>query len=163
MTSSTPGGPQKDADLVAPISDKKFLAVTRDIRVPLAEFSFTFSRSGGPGGQNVNKVSSKAQLRWPVAESTSLPPDVHERFIAKNRHRLTSDGDFMIQSQKYRDQPRNIADCLEKLKSLLMAAVVKPVKRKKTKPTGGSRRRRLANKRRHAETKKLRQRPGGHE
>jgi ribosome-associated protein len=140
-------------------ADDKFLHVTRAIRIPIAEFSFSFARSGGPGGQNVNKVSSKAILRWRVAETASLDEEVRARFMAENRHRITSEGDLVITSQRYRDQPRNIVDCREKLQALLVAAAKRPVPRKKTKPTAGSRRRRLADKRKHSARKELRRRP----
>jgi len=136
--------------------DDKFLFVTPDIRIPLSEFSFSFARSAGPGGQNVNKVNSKAQLRWHVAQTPSISPEVRARFIAQNRHRITSGGEFVISSQRYRDQPRNIADCREKLQALLQAAAVRPARRKKTKPTASGRRRRLANKKLRSATKQLR-------
>ena len=139
--------------------DDKSLFVTPDIRIPLSEFSFSFARSAGPGGQNVNKVNSKAQLRWHVAQSPSISPEVRARFIAQNRHRITSEGEFVISSQRYRDQPRNIADCREKLQALLQAAAIRPARRKKTKPTASGRRRRLANKRLRSATKQLRRRP----
>lgn len=140
-------------------ADDKFLLVTPAIRIPLSEFSFSFARSGGPGGQNVNKVSSKAILRWRVVDSSSLDEAVRTRFLAQNRHRITLEGDLVITSQRYRDQPRNIADCREKLQSLLQAAAVAPVPRKKTRPTSGSRRRRLNEKRRRSAQKELRRQP----
>jgi ribosome-associated protein len=136
--------------------DDHFLVINSSIRIPLSEFSFSFARSAGPGGQNVNKVNSKAILRWPVSQSPSLTPEVLARFLAQNRHRITVEGEFVMSSQRYRDQPRNIADCHEKLQELLRAAAVRPVRRKKTKPTAGSRRRRMANKRFRSATKQLR-------
>lgn len=136
--------------------DGRFLVVNSNIRIPFSELSFSFARSAGPGGQNVNKVNSKAILRWPVMHSPSLTPEVRARFLAQNRHRITSDGEFVMSSQRYRDQPRNIADCHEKLQSLLRAAAVRPPRRKKTKPTAASRRRRVANKRNRSATKQLR-------
>jgi ribosome-associated protein len=136
--------------------DDHFLVINSSLRIPLSEFSFSFARSAGPGGQNVNKVNSKAILRWPISESPSLPPEVRDRFLAQNRHRVTVEGDFVMSSQRYRDQPRNIADCHEKLQELLRAAAVRPVRRKKTKPSAGSKRRRLANKKFRSTTKQLR-------
>jgi ribosome-associated protein len=138
------------------IADDKYLVVTSTIKVPLSEFSLSFARSAGPGGQNVNKVNSKAVLRWPVAQSETLPPEIRARFLAQNRHRITTEGEFVIASQKFRDQPRNIADCYEKLQALLRAAAVRPVRRKKTKPTASSRRRRVADKRLRSAAKELR-------
>lgn len=139
--------------------DDKFLVVTPSIRIPVSEFAFSFARSGGPGGQNVNKVSSKALLRWNVAQTASLEPEVRARFMSQNRHRITTEGELVITSQRYRDQPRNIADCREKLQLLLRTAAVRPVPRKKTRPTAGSRRRRLADKRQRSTRKELRRRP----
>jgi ribosome-associated protein len=143
------------------IEDDRFLVVISTIKIPLSEFSLSFARSAGPGGQNVNKVNSKAVVRWDVSQSPSLPPEVRARFIAQNRHRITNEGEFVISSQRYRDQPRNIADCYEKLQALLRTAAARPVRRKKTKPTASSRRRRVADKRLRSATKQRRGRVEG--
>ena len=135
------------------------LTVTPDIRVPLREFHFTFSRSSGPGGQNVNKVNTKATLRWAVATTKSLSDDVRERFSTKYRRRITSEGDLLVVSQRFRDQGRNVADCLEKLREMLFSVSVAPKPRKRTKPSRSSVKRRLEGKRRRAKTKQLRRRP----
>ena len=92
------------------------LIVNSRLQIPLSEFEFTYVRSSGPGGQNVNKVNSKALLRWPVIRSASLPPDVRERFLRRFASRLTTEGELLINSQRYRDQGRNADDCLEKLR-----------------------------------------------
>ncbi len=139
------------------------LTVTPDIRVPLREFHFTFSRSSGPGGQNVNKVNTKATLRWSVAATKSLPEGMRERFTAKYRRRITSEGDLLVISQRFRDQGRNVADCLEKLREMLLSVSVAPKPRKRTKPSRGSVKRRLEGKRRRAKTKQLRRRPASEE
>jgi len=139
--------------------DGSWLVVTRYVKVPIEEFTFTFSRSSGPGGQNVNKVNTKVRLRWAIGETTSLRPDVKERFSAKYRRRITADGDFLMTSQRYRDQLRNINDCLEKLREMLATVVTPPVRRKKTKPTKGSRERRLKQKREQSGKKQSRRRP----
>lgn len=136
------------------------LIVTSRIQVPREEFEFTFARSSGPGGQNVNKVNSKAQLRWPVTVTASLPEEVRTRFLERYRSRLTEGGDLLISSQRYRDQGRNIEDCLEKLRELILAVVHRPKTRKTTKPTRASRRRRLENKRERSQ-KKERRKPVG--
>ena len=133
-----------------------FLIVSRTIGIPLDEFSFTFMRSSGPGGQNVNKVNTKVRLRWPIIASETLRDDVKQRFLAKYRRRITSEGDFVISSQRYRDQRRNIDDCLNKLRDLLADVATAPTRRKKTKPSRSSVRRRLADKRRHSEKKQRR-------
>lgn len=135
------------------------LVVRPGLEIPTAEFSFTFVRSSGPGGQNVNKVNSKARLRWPVTASPSLPDDVKQRFVQRYARRMTAEGDLILTSQRYRDQARNIDDCLEKLRALLLDAAQPPAPRKKTRPTRGSQRRRLADKRQHSERKQMRRSP----
>src|SRR5262249_61664953 len=123
----------------------------------------SFARSGGPGGQNVNKVASKAVLRWKAATSTSpIPPAAHARMKTAFPSRFTTEGDAVIQSQKYRDQERNKEDCLLKLAEMARAALVEPTVRKKTKPSKGAKRRRLADKKRHAQKKQAR-RVSGHD
>jgi ribosome-associated protein len=140
---------------------ERFLIVTPQVRIPLDELTFTFARSGGPGGQNVNKVNSKAVLRWRVLESPSLDERVRARFIDQNRQRITEAGELILTSQRFRDQPKNIDDCREKLRELLLRAAIQPKRRKPTRPTAGSRRRRLSDKRQRSATKQLRRRPAG--
>jgi ribosome-associated protein len=132
------------------------LRVEPGICIPPDEFQFSFVRSAGPGGQNVNKVNTKAVLRWPVAASPSLPDAVRSRFIARYGSRLTTAGELILTSQRFRDQARNKADCLEKLRQMLAAVAVAPVKRKRTRPTRGSVERRLTQKRQHAGRKRQR-------
>ena len=136
------------------------LRVDHRIQIPFAEFDFSFSRSGGPGGQNVNKVNSKVTLRWNITKSPTLPGDVLERFVQRYRRRITNDGEFVMHSERYRDQGRNVADCLEKLRELLLEVAVAPKKRKPTKPTRGSKERRLKDKRAASERKARRRKPG---
>lgn len=132
------------------------LEVNSRIRIPPSEFQWTYVRSSGPGGQNVNKVNSKAVLRWSVVHSPSLPPDVRERFLTRYRSRITAEGDFIIASQRYRDQGRNTADVLEKLSALVAAVAVPAKKRRPTKPTRASVRRRVETKQARSRTKKMR-------
>jgi len=132
------------------------LVVNSKLKIPLREFQFTFARSSGPGGQNVNKLNTKALLRWPVRKSTSLPEAVRGRLIAKYPRRMTSDGDFLVVSQRFRDAGRNVADCLEKLRSMLQEAAVVPRRRKRTKPTRASIQRRLDDKKRASQKKRRR-------
>jgi len=135
------------------------MIVTENIQIPDEELTFTFARSGGPGGQNVNKVASKAVLRWNVTASPSLPPDVKERFLAQNRWRLTTEGELVMSSQAFRDQPKNIADCLDKLRELILRSLHVPKKRRPTKPSRGSKERRLKAKRHQSNQKAQRRRP----
>lgn len=135
------------------------LVINDTIAIPDAEFQFDFSRSGGPGGQNVNKVNSRATLRWRPAESPSLPGPVRARLLARVGSRLTNEGELLISSQLTRDQGRNIEDCLEKLRLLILAAAKPPRPRRPTRPTKASRQRRLESKARRSQTKQLRRRP----
>jgi len=135
------------------------LCVEPGIRIPLGEFRFTYVRSAGPGGQNVNKVNSKAVLRWPVSTSPSLPDPVRARFLARYANRITTDGDLVLSSQRYRDQPQNRDDCLEKLQAMLTAIARPPVKRRKTRPSRGSIERRLTEKRQKSRHKHNRSLP----
>jgi ribosome-associated protein len=123
------------------------MVVNDAITIPDDEFDWSYARSGGPGGQNVNKVSSKAVLRWPVRTSPSLPPHVRDRLMALNRRRVTTEGELVITSQRYRDQERNRQDCVDKLAELVREAATLPKPRRATRPTRGSRTRRLASKR----------------
>lgn len=134
--------------------------VTDTIHIPDAELDFTFARSGGPGGQNVNKVASKAVLHWDLTANTTLPAEVKERLRHLVRGRLTADGVVVIQSQRYRDQPRNIDECRAKLGTLVLQALHRPKQRKATRPTRAAQHRRLDAKRRHAQRKARRRQPG---
>lgn len=135
------------------------IQVTSEIRIPRSELTFQFSRSGGPGGQNVNKVNSRVQLRWNIEETSALSDDVRRRLKTKNRRRINNDGELIITSQRYRDQPKNIDDCVEKLQEMVAAAAEKPKRRRTTKPSAGARRRRLQAKRERSERKQSRRKP----
>ena len=137
------------------------LEVNATIRVPFGEFEWSFARSGGPGGQNVNKVASKAVLRWNFDGSPSVPDDVKARFRTRFPSRLTTEGEVVMSSELTRDQGRNRDDCLEKLADMLRIAAVVPKKRRPTKPTKGSQRRRVEGKRRQSVRKAGRKGPGG--
>ena len=129
------------------------LAINESITIPENELTFTYARSGGPGGQNVNKVSSKAVLRWQLAASTVVSEEVKGRIARLEKKRVTTEGELIITSQRFRDQERNREDCLERLREIVLRALVLPKPRKATKPTRGSQRRRLADKKHRSETK----------
>src|SRR5436309_3341138 len=135
------------------------LRINDRISIPLAEFRWDVSRSSGPGGQNVNKVNSKVQLRWTPATSPSLPEPVRARLLAALAGRLTRDGELLVSSQGSRDQSRNLADCLAKVRALVLDAATPPKVRRPSRPTLGSRLRRAEQKARRSETKRRRRRP----
>jgi ribosome-associated protein len=139
--------------------DSTMLDVSRRIRIPCREFTWSTARSSGPGGQNVNKVNSKVILRWDLVHSESLPGDVRERFVAAYRRRITLEGELVLSSERFRDQPKNVNDCLEKLKALIGAVATAPKPRRVVKPTQASKRRRIAAKRDRTEIKERRRPP----
>ncbi len=137
-----------------------YLDVTPAFQIPRSELVLQFSRSSGAGGQNVNKVNSRVQMRWSLDESSVLPDEVRDQLKSRNRRRINSSGELTITSQRYRDQSRNIEDCLEKLRELVLEALKPPKVRRPTRPTAGSKRRRLGEKRERAQRKQGRRPPG---
>jgi ribosome-associated protein len=135
------------------------LVVNQRIRVPLREFDFSFARSSGPGGQNVNKVNTKVTLSWCVSSSPSLDEAVKKRFIERYHNRINRDGQLLVTSQRFRDQGRNVGDCLEKLRAMIQSVAAAPRARKPTRPTRASRLRRRVAKDSLSRKKQLRQRP----
>jgi ribosome-associated protein len=131
------------------------LVITPLIQIPPEELEWSYARSGGPGGQNVNKVASKAVLRWKAQGSTAAIPEP-ARLRMKSRYpaRFTTEGDVVIQSQKYRDQERNREDCIAKLREMIESSLYEPTPRKATKPGKGAKRRRVADKRKLSEKKR---------
>lgn len=135
------------------------LFINDRIQIPDSEFQLAYARSGGPGGQNVNKVSSKAIMNWDVTRTTSLPEDIRERFLTRYSRRVTKEGLLQITSQRYRDQSRNVEDCRTKLMDLILSVAVAPIQRKASKPSKGAKQRRLNDKRERSDRKQSRRRP----
>ena len=133
-----------------------WLVINAQVKIDSQEFEFSFVRSSGPGGQNVNKVSSKAVLRWSVLESRSLNAEVKAILLGKLAPRLNSLGELIITSDEYRDQPRNREACVEKLKAQVAQALFVPKKRKKTKASFSTRKKNETSKKKHSEKKRLR-------
>lgn len=129
------------------------------IVIPAEALQWQFARSSGPGGQHVNRTSTKAVLRFDAANCPALPEDVRHRLVARERSRLTGDGCLVIASQRHREQPRNVADCLAKLSAIIERAARPPKKRRPTRVPRAARAERLNSKRRRSATKRLRQRP----
>ena len=132
------------------------IQITSRIAIDQDEIQESFVRSSGPGGQNVNKVETAVQLRFDVRHSPSLPDDVKSRLEHLAGHRLTQDGVVIITAQQFRTQERNRKDAVERLIELIRRATVREKPRRPTKPTLGSKRRRLEAKGQRSVTKRLR-------
>lgn len=131
----------------------------RKVAIPADALDWQFARSAGPGGQHVNRTSSKAVLRFQASRCPFLPEDVRQRLLARERSRLTLDGDLVITSQRHREQPRNVADCLAKLSALIERALLPPKVRRPTRVSRAAKAARLESKKRRGATKRLRQKP----
>ena len=132
------------------------LEINSDITIKTAEIRFDFVRSSGPGGQNVNKVASAAQLRFDIRNSTSIPDEIKPRLIKLAGKRVNSEAVLLIDARTSRSQSQNRAEALERLKSLILKALHKPKPRRKTRPTAASKEKRLRSKKIRGNLKRLR-------
>ncbi len=131
------------------------IRILRDIEIDEDELDITFVRASGPGGQNVNKLSTAAQLRFDTHRA-SFPPDMQARLVPLAGQRMTKDGVIVIHAQQFRTQERNRQDAIDRLVALLREAAHRPKIRRPTRPTLASKTRRLDGKKKRSDTKKLR-------
>jgi ribosome-associated protein len=139
------------------------IAINDDLALDESEVSETFIRASGPGGQNVNKVASAAQLRFDLRGSPSLPEAIKARLVHLAGNRLTQDGVIVITARRFRSQERNREDARERLVALIRRAAEPPKTRRKTRPSAGQREERLAAKARRASVKRQRRAASGDE
>ena len=133
------------------------IRITDHISIDESELEESFVRSSGPGGQNVNKLSTAVQLRFDVRRSPSLPNDVAIRLMRLAGKRMTKDGVLVLIAQNHRTQERNRAEAMERLVDLIQQAAVEPIPRRATRPTKASKERRIEGKKRRSGIKNLRQ------
>ncbi|MFO7566772.1 MAG: alternative ribosome rescue aminoacyl-tRNA hydrolase ArfB [Enhygromyxa sp.] len=135
------------------------LIIDENVTIPAHELAWTAVTSGGPGGQNVNKVATKVQLRWQLAESSALPEWARDRLIALAGRKIDLAGNLLISSSSTRSQERNLELARERLAALIREALDRPKRRRPTRPSRAAQRRRVETKRRVSQKKASRKRP----
>jgi ribosome-associated protein len=136
------------------------LVINSDLGIPDEDFEWKFIRASGPGGQNVNKVSSAVQLRFLLPQNSSLPAAAKQRLRRLSGQKLNDDGSILIFARSERSQEQNRREALGRLEALIRQALIAPKIRKKTKPTRASKERRIESKKKRGSTKRQRQGPG---
>ena len=138
-------------------STLSMIPINSAITLTDAEIELTFSRSQGPGGQNVNKVNSKVTIHWDLKHSTSIAAFIKRRIQSKHSNRINNDGKLVLSSQQHREHHRNREDCFQKLRIIIVDALKQRKARKTTRPTRASKQRRLNTKKKHSHRKSMRQ------
>jgi ribosome-associated protein len=132
------------------------IEINSSIRISENELIFDYIRAAGPGGQNVNKVATAVQLRFDVWNNSSMPVDVKSRLVKLAGKRMTNEGALIIEARRFRTQEQNRADAIERLVALVRKSIEAPKHRQKTKPTSGSREKRLQSKKKRSNVKRIR-------
>ena len=141
------------------LNSETYLIINSKVAIPLTEIHFDFVRSSGPGGQNVNKVNSQAQLHWNVTETETLSQSTKDRLQHREANRINKEGILRIDCQSSRDREKNRQECLDRLREMIAGAMEVPKRRKKTKTPRWVKEKRLRNKKERAKVKRLRRPP----